>query len=515
MSKNNEVIYDITENFADAEFMVELSPIIVLMGDYSKVSGNRIELGETDIYLEYDYISYIQDVKWNNYDDYSKGGISIIKIKNGMNRVPLNDKLDNFEFLYFDFVSTNSIGAISFPQTAQANSNNLGIDTGNVEKSGSEDFSGFTKIRLLKKVNDDIAGLPLLLFEKDKKKVMDAIGKGADLIYMVTVTGDFPDKKSPFKRGDIFYNVFKKKEGHANKKLSGSDFQELPENDKAMIKYLKIDLFEKEVVEKFSNNNVRAIEVCKSKFKDFSLVNRSSIFVGNNNCQVFYTINGNFLKTKAAKNYKGILPNFYTICIDTNKKIDPPFCPSKYNKCWVNNQYRLGYCYDSKTNTTFSTNCRGKECMDKESKKINNINTWWDAPGSGRKRCENPSDDIVFSKNNVDVNELSGMGIIDLNEDAKETTKLRNKIYNIQSDIEKQRMDLKDKEMQYKTTKGLVKYNKDIIEKKLRLLDNRNRQLELSIDRNIYWKKILYVLLALVILVIVILLFLSSIMKKD
>lgn len=516
MSKNNEVIYNITEHFAQVESMIELGPIIILLGNYLNNNGNRIELGDTDIYLEYDYISHLTNINWNNLKDYNIDGISIIKIRDGMNRVPINEKLENFDFLYFDIISTNSIGTLSQKNVDRVE--NKSVDRLENQSNNSSDFGGFTISKLLKKIKDNRIK-PVLIFEKDKKRVLEEINNGADLFYKITVTKEFPDKDSTFKKGDIFYNVMKKNQQYANKKLDANDYDELPEQDRKMLEYYDIELYEKNIVEKFANlsENLPGIEICKTTFGKLDMYNRTNIIV-DGRCEINmnnFIINNNLFQTNKSRTYKGELPKYYNICIDTNKTIDIPFCPMKFEKCWIKNEYQLGFCYDPKTNTTFKTNCYDKECNEKEFKKIGNLNTWWELPGSGRGKCRKSSSSSIKSINDIDVNNLSGRTMIDLNEESKVPRNMINKIYNIQEKIDKQKLDLKENEKQYKMTKGLIDYNKAIINKKLKLLNNRDRQLEISIDSNIYWKKILYVLLALLMVIILILLFFSTILKKD
>jgi len=71
------------------------------------------------------------------------------------------------------------------------------------------------------------------------------------------------------------------------------------------------------------------------------------------------------------------------------------------------------------------------------------------------------------------------------------------------SEIEKKARILEDKQKQ------IFGQSKEI-EEKVKLLDTRNRMLQLSIDRNIYKKKLIYSLLAVIIGLVVLMLFFYS-----
>ena len=395
MSKNSEVIYDITEHFAEIDDMVDIDNFIVLRGNYINYGSNRIELRDTEIYLEYDYISYISDVNWNNRSEEEYGGVSIIKLKQG-EKVPLNDKLKNFEFLYFDFISTNSIGTIT------------SLQDGTIDKSGAvlESFAG----------------------------------------------------------QDTF---------------------------------------------------IGSIEVCKTNFMNLSSVNRSTIKTDNCSRGVGFNIGSNHLRTVKSPSYRGAVPSTYNICVDLSMKVRLPNCPSNYQKCWKGGAYQPGRCYinTKQGDRTITTDCNGNNCMRPDGKINKNINYW--LVGNGRVDCQGPTN-MKEKKDGVeDVDDLSSNRFIDLDGEERRTRNLRNKIFKMQEKVEKQKLDMVSNEKQMKDTQLWIDYNKSLIKMKMNLLDNRNRQMELSMDRNIYWKKVLYVLFALVIAVVMICLFLTSFIKNQ
>ena len=91
---------------------------------------------------------------------------------------------------------------------------------------------------------------------------------------------------------------------------------------------------------------------------------------------------------------------------------------------------------------------------------------------------------------------------------------LRNKVINLQAKIEKQKMDMGNKMDSYMNSKNLISENERIIRNKMEILNDRDRQLQLSIDRTIYSKKVIYSLLAVAISAIIIILFIFTIVKK-
>lgn len=91
---------------------------------------------------------------------------------------------------------------------------------------------------------------------------------------------------------------------------------------------------------------------------------------------------------------------------------------------------------------------------------------------------------------------------------------LKSQTINLQENIEKTKIDpskifneLKDKEI-------LLEKNKKIIQEKMKILEGRNRMLQISIDKNIFYKKVVYVILTIVIVIIIIVLFAVSFLKS-
>ena len=552
MSKNSEVIYDITEHFAEIDDMVDIDNFIVLRGNYINYGSNKIELRDTEIYLEYDYISYISDVNWNNRSEEEYGGISIIRLKQG-EKVPLNDKLKNFEFLYFDFISTNSVGTITSLQTGtitessrapveiredenpdfpslskdvslrRALSKSVGVSSES-EGAGRVNFPGFPSsgVRLTTKkiINDRVNFTPVIM-ESDINKVREEINKGADLIGKSTVKRDFSENPifqnaewKNLKRGDVVYTVFKKKNPA---KFTDNDFMDIPANERHMTEFVDYEIFEKNIVESFASQDtfIGSIEVCKTNFMNLSSVNRSTIKTDNCSRGVGFNISSNHLRTVKSPAYRGYVPSTYNICVDLSMKVRLPNCPSNYQKCWKGGAYQPGRCYikTKQGDRTITTDCNGNNCMRPDGKINKNINYW--LVGNGRVDCQGPTNMKEKKDGVVDVDDLSSNRFIDLDGEERRTRNLRNKIFKMQEKVEKQKLDMVSNEKQMKDTQLWIDYNKSLIKMKMNLLDNRNRQMELSMDRNIYWKKVLYVLFALVIAVVMICLFLTSFIKNQ
>lgn len=268
-------------------------------------------------------------------------------------------------------------------------------------------------------------------------------------------------------------------------------------------------------------DDVYSIEICQCAYQDLERLNRSEIKEGLGKCSsdLNFKILPNYLRTTSSPNSRKPVTGF-TICIDPQKFTPPPACPINYDKCWNDkNEFQNGKCYDPKTNTNFYTYCMNEDCF--KPKKIDEtINTWWAPPGSGKHDCKtSPDRSISVGNKDISVNELIGRGISNLREGTNKmvnnTFNLRNKIIGTQQKIEKQKMDIHLKTGQIKDTQQLIDQNKNVINKKMQILESRNKQLELSIDRNIYWKKVLYVLFAIIIIIIVVLLFLTSFLKNS
>ena len=62
---------------------------------------------------------------------------------------------------------------------------------------------------------------------------------------------------------------------------------------------------------------------------------------------------------------------------------------------------------------------------------------------------------------------------------------------------------------------SILERNKEIIKDKMKILEGRNRMLQLSMDKNIFYKKVVYVILSIVIALIIIILFAVSFFKSN
>ena len=83
-------------------------------------------------------------------------------------------------------------------------------------------------------------------------------------------------------------------------------------------------------------------------------------------------------------------------------------------------------------------------------------------------------------------------------------------IINTQAQIDKQNSQIEQKVQQLETKQKQIYGQSQEIEEKIKLLDTRNRMLQLSIDKNIYKKKVIYTLLAIIIGIVVGMLLLFS-----
>jgi len=90
----------------------------------------------------------------------------------------------------------------------------------------------------------------------------------------------------------------------------------------------------------------------------------------------------------------------------------------------------------------------------------------------------------------------------------------RGQTVGLQEDIIKTTIDYNTINKNIKEKDLLIYNNNNILKTKFNLLDNRNRMLELSIDKNIYAKKVVYTLLAISISIIIIILFVISFFRN-
>jgi len=103
----------------------------------------------------------------------------------------------------------------------------------------------------------------------------------------------------------------------------------------------------------------------------------------------------------------------------------------------------------------------------------------------------------------------------DQTEDIKEVTnenvnEIKTSILNTQALIDEQTSEIEKKARILEDKQKQIFGQSKEIEEKVKLLDTRNRMLQLSIDRNIYKKKLIYSLLAVIIGLVVLMLFFYS-----
>lgn len=87
---------------------------------------------------------------------------------------------------------------------------------------------------------------------------------------------------------------------------------------------------------------------------------------------------------------------------------------------------------------------------------------------------------------------------------------IKNNILMTQAQIDEQTSEIEKKTLNLEEKQKQVYGQSKEIEEKTKLLETRNRMLQLSIDRNIYKKKLIYSLLAVIIAMVVAMLFFYS-----
>ena len=92
---------------------------------------------------------------------------------------------------------------------------------------------------------------------------------------------------------------------------------------------------------------------------------------------------------------------------------------------------------------------------------------------------------------------------------------LRSNVINLQENIQKTKVDPVKMFNELKEKQLIIEKNKVIIKDKMKVLEGRNRMLQISMDKNIFYKKVVYVLIAIVISIIVIVLFAASFFKSS
>ena len=145
----------------------------------------------------------------------------------------------------------------------------------------------------------------------------------------------------------------------------------------------------------------------------------------------------------------------------------------------------------------------------------NGINYWFRE--GGKQGCDN-APDVQQQVSDDSVNNMTGNGVLNLVEGTKKmqtnSDNLRNKVINLQAQIKKQKIDLDARMMSLDENANQIHKNREIINSKQQILESRNRQLQLSIDKTIYYKKVVYTLLAVAIAVLVIFLLGASMVLK-
>ena len=92
---------------------------------------------------------------------------------------------------------------------------------------------------------------------------------------------------------------------------------------------------------------------------------------------------------------------------------------------------------------------------------------------------------------------------------------LRSNVINLQENIQKTKVDPVKMFNELREKQLIIEKNKVIIKDKMKILEGRNKMLQISMDKNIFYKKVVYVLIAIVISIIVIVLFAASFLKSS
>ena len=92
---------------------------------------------------------------------------------------------------------------------------------------------------------------------------------------------------------------------------------------------------------------------------------------------------------------------------------------------------------------------------------------------------------------------------------------LKSQTINLQENIEKTKIDPEKMFNELKEKESILEKNKEIIRNKMKILEGRNRMLQISMDKNIFYKKVVYVILSIVIALIIVILFAVSFFKSN
>ena len=90
---------------------------------------------------------------------------------------------------------------------------------------------------------------------------------------------------------------------------------------------------------------------------------------------------------------------------------------------------------------------------------------------------------------------------------------LKSQTINLQENIRKTKIDPEKIFNELKEKQVVLEKNREFIRDKMKILEGRNRMLQISMDKNIFYKKVVYVILSIVIAIIVIILFAVSFFK--
>ena len=93
-------------------------------------------------------------------------------------------------------------------------------------------------------------------------------------------------------------------------------------------------------------------------------------------------------------------------------------------------------------------------------------------------------------------------------------TNLKNKALNMQSKIMSQNLDLNDRVSDLYNIKSLIKKNQELLDEKMNILNTRDVQLENTIKKTIFNKKIFYVFICIIIALLVVILLVYSFTRK-
>ena len=92
---------------------------------------------------------------------------------------------------------------------------------------------------------------------------------------------------------------------------------------------------------------------------------------------------------------------------------------------------------------------------------------------------------------------------------------LKSQTINLQENIQKTKVDPEKIFNELREKNIIMEKNREIIRDKMKILEGRNRMLQLSMDKNIFYKKVVYILLSITIAIIIIIIFGMSFFKSN